>query len=79
MTGHRHEPRHDRGECAFHARDRDDGVGAAQHVLVREEAVDARDTHIVEAGDAVAHDLGRDRGLLGDRNASAVPPVTTTM
>ncbi len=57
----------DAGQRAFHAGDDDDDAGGGEAVVLGEQAVEAGDADVVQPVDRVAHDLGGDRGLLGDR------------
>ena len=51
---------------ALHAGDGDDHLRLGKFLGMREQAVQAGDTHVVEAVDLVAIELGRQRGFLGD-------------
>jgi hypothetical protein len=56
----------DGGKRAFHAGADDDGVGLGELGADGEEAMNAGDAYVIEAGDGAAEELGGDGGLFGD-------------
>ena len=58
------------GECAFHAGDADDYAGFGEFLAMVQEAVDAGDAYVVEAGHAIAHKLGGEDGFFGYGNVA---------
>ena len=53
-------------QCALHAGNGDDHLCLGEFLGMREQTVQAGDTHVVEAVDLVAIELGRQCGFLGD-------------
>ena len=67
MTGTSHEAGDDARQRAFHAGDDDDDAGGLQPLLLGQQAMKAGDADVVQAIDAIAHQLERHGRLLGDR------------
>ena len=61
-----HKASDDARQGAFHAGDGDDHLRLGKFLRMREQAVQAGDTHVVEAIDLVAVELGRQCRLFGD-------------
>jgi len=61
-----HKASDDARQGAFHAGDGDDHLRLGKFLSMSEQAVQAGDTHVVEAIDLVAVELGRQRGFLGN-------------
>ena len=68
--GHRDQAADHRGQGALHARADDDGVDRLEIVADGEQAVQAGDADVVEAGDAGAKGLRGDSGLFRDGNVA---------
>lgn len=66
MTGQLTRPPMTLAEGAFHAGDGDDHLRLGKFLGMREQAVQAGDTHVVKAIDLVAVELGRQCRLFGD-------------
>src|SRR5919197_442062 len=60
------QPADDRRERALHPGGDDEDARRAQALALGHDAVDAGDARVPDPLDAVAHRLGRERGLLGD-------------
>ncbi len=67
MTGTLHEPGDDAGQRAFHPGDHDDDARSLETGLFRQQAMEAGDADVVQPVDRVAHQLGGDGRLFGDR------------
>ena len=55
-------------ECAFHPRDRDDHAGIHDRIHMGHQAVQSRNSHIIEALHLISECLGRKRGFLRYRD-----------
>ena len=61
-----HEAADNACQGALHAGDGDNDLGSCKFLGMREQAVQARDAHVVEAVDVVAVELGGEGGFFGD-------------